>query len=807
MQLQLKRSDFPVFVLAIAGLILFLMLYPRLYPEASIRLPVSRDRILDKGAAFVEELGYDLSESNETLTFDYDPNQMRYLNQNFRSSKTVDLLTDSVPGMYWTLHWTLRETDLRSDDQQAYGDNEDIQDIELRMDSHGHPVYFEINRRSDEDIEISSASNNTIDDLEANQLADELMRFYGGRWTFVEDIEKPGKWGIAHQYRWNRDRKIAGEVVTLEVDIEGGRVRGFQKKYTLPKTYREDKKDRTYEGISLLVMYVTLFIILMVVFVQRLRSDRLDLKNGLIPGILALIGWSINFWAETIQTESQPSWSLLIGFLITVSFVAGGVWIMFAVGESLTREIWDYKLRSMDALRRKLFISEFGLVIFRGLSLTCLILGTVSIANYFGIHWANGYFHLGDPPLHFWSTNIPSLFTLGKGLVNALYVSASFFLFLTPLLKKWFKKTIWVIPVLLIIFAFGGFPMPRIMPISLRWGVNLITGLILSYFIFRYDVLSIVLGMIGVPLLYYGIGALYVQNDFFTIHGLVLLSYFLGLVLLAFFAYRSSMTADEIDPYIPDYMQRISEKERIQRELEIARNVQLTFLPRVTPKLDGLDIASLCLPAKEVGGDYYDFIEIDPKRLGIVIGDVAGKGISAAFYMTLTKGFLKSQAKSSLSPREILININELFYENAERGFFVSMIYAIFDLDSHTLTFSRAGHNPIIVRRSKKGEPEELSPPGIALGLEQGEIFSRTIEERTVGIEKEDLFLFYTDGLNEAQDRSNNEYGERRLMKTVDRFRGETADTVLKRVSEEIRFFTSGAPQHDDMTAVAVKIL
>jgi len=102
---------------------------------------------------------------------------------------------------------------------------------------------------------------------------------------------------------------------------------------------------------------------------------------------------------------------------------------------------------------------------------------------------------------------------------------------------------------------------------------------------------------------------------------------------------------------------------------------------------------------------------------------------------------------------------------------------------------------------------EELSPPGIALGLEQGNIFARTIEERTIGIEEEDLFLFYTDGLNEAQDRSNNEYGERRLMKTIERFRGEAAGTVLSRLNEEIRFFTSGAPQHDDMTAVAVKVL
>ena len=190
----------------------------------------------------------------------------------------------------------------------------------------------------------------------------------------------------------------------------------------------------------------------------------------------------------------------------------------------------------------------------------------------------------------------------------------------------------------------------------------------------------------------------------------------------------------------------------------------------------------------------------------MVIGDVSGKGIPAAFYMTLTKGLLKSQARTLISPRDILINLNELFYENAERGVFISMIYGIFDLKRQSLTFARAGHNPMILRRSGKGAPEELESAGLALGLEKGQLFSKTIEEKTIGIQKGDIFLFYTDGLNETQNVLRDEFGEDRLLHVVQTFGNLSAESVLAKIQQEIQSFADRAPQHDDMTAVVIKV-
>ena len=245
----------------------------------------------------------------------------------------------------------------------------------------------------------------------------------------------------------------------------------------------------------------------------------------------------------------------------------------------------------------------------------------------------------------------------------------------------------------------------------------------------------------------------------------------------------------------------------MQRELEIARDVQMSFLPAKNPQFSGLDIAAHCIPAREVGGDYYDFVKLDEKRSGIIIGDVSGKGTQAAFYMTLSKGFVKAISKTVSSPSEFLKKINELFYENVDRGTFISMIYGIFDLKEQTLTFARAGHNPVIAKHSGKNEIELLNPVGLALGLEKGTIFSRTIKEIKIDTHAGDTFVFYTDGFTEAMNRYKLEFTEERLIATISNYINLPAKELLNKTIADVKAFTGKTEQHDDMTMVVVKVL
>jgi sigma-B regulation protein RsbU (phosphoserine phosphatase) len=273
-----------------------------------------------------------------------------------------------------------------------------------------------------------------------------------------------------------------------------------------------------------------------------------------------------------------------------------------------------------------------------------------------------------------------------------------------------------------------------------------------------------------------------------------------------YFVFSKNSVA-EFENYVPAYVSRIAERERFLKELEIARSIQMRFLPATPPVFPKLDIACLCKPAMEVGGDYYDFIKHDDSRLGVVIGDVSGKGVSAAFFMTMAKGIIKALSRINPSPKSLLSDMNSVFYENTPKEVFISLIYGFFDVNNNTFIFARAGHNPLIVRKSVGGAPELLNPRGLAIGMEKGPVFSATIEEKALPIQAGDVFLFYTDGISEAMNKNGDEFGEDRLSQLASQYAGEPAHAILDKITDDVTRFANGAKQHDDFTMVVVKVV
>lgn len=341
------------------------------------------------------------------------------------------------------------------------------------------------------------------------------------------------------------------------------------------------------------------------------------------------------------------------------------------------------------------------------------------------------------------------------------------------------------------------------------WGV--ITGVIISaiflLFFNYFDVLTTLIALSAYNILNTAASLFTSGNVYYQNSGNYLLVVF---ILLSIFFIIGLYTKDKITDYdyiTPAFVKNITERQRLQRELEIARDVQMSFLPVKDPQFTGLDIAAHCIPALEVGGDYYDFVKLNDNRFGIIIGDVSGKGTQAAFYMTLAKGFVKALSKSVNSPSEFLIKINELFYENVERGTFISMIYGIFDIKEKTLTFARAEHNPVIAKHSGSNEVELLNPVGLALGLEKGPLFNKTIKEIKIDMRPGDTFVFYTDGFTEAMDKHKLEYTEQRLTETISNHISLPAKDLLDKTIVDVKAFTGKTLQHDDMTMVVVKVV
>jgi phosphoserine phosphatase RsbU/P len=249
------------------------------------------------------------------------------------------------------------------------------------------------------------------------------------------------------------------------------------------------------------------------------------------------------------------------------------------------------------------------------------------------------------------------------------------------------------------------------------------------------------------------------------------------------------------------------EKQRLDDELRIAREIQKSLLPVQTPQLEGLAVADLCEPAREVGGDYYDFFEIGPRQLGVLIADVSGKGTSAALYMAELKGLMLALSHNELSPRRLLVDLNRRLAGHLDNRSFITMTYLVLDLEAGTLTFARAGHTPLIVVQN--GRSEVLVPDGMVLGLRlpgAGERFEQMLCEYTQRIGPGDVVVLYTDGITEAMDRDGELFGDAALARVLAGNHLMDAAGIRERVLRDVKAFVGDAEQHDDMTMVVLKL-
>jgi serine phosphatase RsbU (regulator of sigma subunit) len=249
-----------------------------------------------------------------------------------------------------------------------------------------------------------------------------------------------------------------------------------------------------------------------------------------------------------------------------------------------------------------------------------------------------------------------------------------------------------------------------------------------------------------------------------------------------------------------------AEKERLEEELRIARQIQMSLLPQGTITVPGLRVAALCLPAAEVGGDYYDLLPLSPTRLGVLVADVSGKGTSAALYMAELKGLVLSLSRIYDSPGRLLGEANRILAGTIDLRSFITMTYAVVDVEARVMRFARAGHNPIIRLRAATGRTEVLMPPGLGLGLDRGARFDEILEESQVPLERGDVFLFFTDGLSEAMNPKAELFGERRLRDLLEGAGAADAGELRDRILDEIRRFVGDAAPHDDMTLVLLRV-
>lgn len=250
-------------------------------------------------------------------------------------------------------------------------------------------------------------------------------------------------------------------------------------------------------------------------------------------------------------------------------------------------------------------------------------------------------------------------------------------------------------------------------------------------------------------------------------------------------------------------IQKSLEKERLQRELLLAQEMQKRLLPQTLPTFANVEMRAVSAPALEVGGDYYDIALLDDRHVGIVIGDVSGKGVGAAFYMAEVKGIFQSLSKIFLSPKKFLVKANESLLSSIDKRSFISLIYAVLDVTTGELVFSRAGHCPMLYATASS--VEYIKSTGMGLGLSGGALFEDSLEEKKIIMKQGDVCVFYTDGVTESRSATGEEFGYERLVRVVEDHRTQSAEEIKEEIIQRVWSYTDAHGYDDDLTVFVVK--
>jgi sigma-B regulation protein RsbU (phosphoserine phosphatase) len=244
------------------------------------------------------------------------------------------------------------------------------------------------------------------------------------------------------------------------------------------------------------------------------------------------------------------------------------------------------------------------------------------------------------------------------------------------------------------------------------------------------------------------------------------------------------------------------ELDRKKVELEAARQIQMSFLPESTPVIKDYGFGAFSLPALEVGGDYYDFIPISKNKWGLVIGDVSGKGLPAALFMAVSRTCVRANAMGDATASEAICKANRILSADSSSGMFITLFYAVLDLENRRLRYVNAGHNPPIVLNNQGKNIKILAAKGIALGVMDDIV----LEEVEIDLAENDIIVFYTDGVTEAINHKEEQFGQPRLADLISHNSNLSAKDLVDKIKNDIMDFTRGEAQFDDFTLFALKV-
>jgi sigma-B regulation protein RsbU (phosphoserine phosphatase) len=247
------------------------------------------------------------------------------------------------------------------------------------------------------------------------------------------------------------------------------------------------------------------------------------------------------------------------------------------------------------------------------------------------------------------------------------------------------------------------------------------------------------------------------------------------------------------------------EKKRMDSDLQVAQEIQRILLPSSSPTLRNYEVDGMNLPARQMSGDYYGYLRVNPDRWGVAIADVSGKGVPASLIMAMCRSVLRGQAAGKTSAADVLNQVNRQIYPDIKEDMFISMAYLLLDENNGGVTLCRAGHDAPLLYEAKTGTVRKLNPPGMAIGIDSGDVFERVTKDYQFTMESGDCLVLYTDGVTEALDAAGEEYGIQRMTDGIQASASQGSVAIRKRLTDDLMGFIGNSSQNDDITLIVIR--
>jgi hypothetical protein len=794
----------------LSGLILFYYLWSSIFVSDNREISYNRYNAIERATAFFNSKNQDVRQLKNEYKYFIDESVRWYFIHTLGKVKTAALPLDKI-----TMNdgWYLRFShDLPRDTPQEI--------FEAKVSPGGEILSWSY-RLPDESPGASLSDSAAIQ--VALNFIHENNYFNPPRFN-RRVTSTPRRSRIDYSMSWTQsDTTLKGEW-EYKVSLQGDRINGFSKEFVIPSEKKSDFQTQVNfkDQFNDLVppIFIFLFLLFIVEFIKLYNAGEVEQKNSyyfLIFVFLVIAGSTFNGlvsqafgWIINVKTRSQVQFSVFSRAAFVDNIILSLI-IFFAylVGDSCyhARASKDSAwLLSFDAVLKSEWLNRnVARSLNYGFWIGTILLGIMTLVMFVFVNYFNVYiehYAFVDAIDKFF----PWLSPIFKSLINIFTLIIVCLFGLNFMVTKYLKfKYIGFIPFLLIM-VISTFLDINFYPHSFSFIFNGLLGLGLIIIFIKFDFLTTIIASFVFSTLMLAQSLLNTNNAFLVVSGFSATIIGFTPLFLAFLGFRTNRFYEIKRNELPAYIKRITERERMARELEIARNIQLKLLPQKAPRFAAFDISGMCLPAQEVGGDYFEFITLNDHQFGIGIADVSGKGVPAAIYMTLTKGIFLSYCEENFSPKVVLNKVNRMLYRIMDRGHFVSMFYGIIDTNEMSLTYARAGHNPGIWYHRNEAHINLLQPPGMALGLERGELFEKTLVEEKIYLFPGDTLAFYTDGFSEMQNENGDEFGEGRLTTLMQQNVAYPAKKIIQNIMAEITVFANKKAQLDDMTMVVIQM-